>query len=65
MEEEINEPRKICPVCNRKYSGADSYCSNDGTTLVVAGTAPASEPEIVRDTNPDLQAPADQAEKKA
>jgi hypothetical protein len=63
MEEQINEPRKICPACGRKYSGGDSYCSNDGTALV-AGTAQASEPEIVRDTNPDLQAPVDQQETK-
>ena len=54
MEEEINEPRKVCPVCSRKYSGSDSYCSNDGTALVVAGTAEAPEPEKVLDTNPDL-----------
>ena len=57
MEEEIDEPRKICPVCSRPYSGNDSYCSNDGTALVLAGSAQAPVAETVLDTNPDLGAP--------
>ena len=51
MEEEINEPRKECPVCEKKYAGGDNFCPNDGAKLVVAGTTVAP----VRDTDPGLQ----------
>ncbi|HZS44460.1 MAG TPA: hypothetical protein VFC63_05115 [Blastocatellia bacterium] len=63
MEEEINEPRKVCPVCDKKYSGGDNYCHDDGSHLVIAATeAPSAKPQIVRDTDPDLHAPSGHSE---
>ena len=59
MEEEIKEQRKACPTCNKKYSGGDNFCPNDGARLVLAETTGSlSKPRMARDTDPDLQSPS-------
>jgi hypothetical protein len=61
MEEEIKELRKVCPVCEGKYSGRDNYCSSDGSKLI-PGIALIANRQTVRDTDPDLHAPLNQPE---
>lgn len=33
MTKDINEPGKVCPLCNKSYPLEDNYCGSDGSRL--------------------------------
>jgi len=42
MIRDINETKKVCPLCKIEYPGEDNYCGRDGSPLEVFTAKPHS-----------------------